>query len=89
MTDPVLRHRYGAQLESAAEQFLLSAFESADDHAFSEREAPAPVLVSAALHIVTRTAWTQPSDEQVKAWMFIGSGRGDRPQREDPQDRVA
>ncbi len=73
MPDPVLRHTYGGQLESAAEAFLLHAFEDASGHRFSEKEGPAPVLVSAAMHILTRSAWTQPSDEQVKASMYLGT----------------
>lgn len=73
MPDPVLRHTYGGQLEAAAEAFLLHAFEDASGSRFSERESPPPALISAAMHILTRSAWTQPSDEQVKASMFLGT----------------
>jgi hypothetical protein len=73
MPDPVLRHAYGAQLEAAAEAFLLHAFEAETGPRFSEQEGPTPVLVSAAMHILTRSAWTQPTDEQVKASMFLGT----------------
>ena len=73
MPDPVLRHAYGGQLEAAAEAFLLHAFEAETTPSFSEQEGPAPVLVSAAMHILTRSAWTQPSDEQVKASMYLGT----------------
>jgi hypothetical protein len=73
MPDPVLRHSYGSHLEAAAEAFLLHAFEAETGHAFSEKEGPPPVLVSAAMHILTRSAWTQPTDEQVKASMFLGT----------------
>ena len=73
MPDPVLRHAYGTHLESAAEAFLLHVFEAETGPRFSEREAPPPVLVSAAMHILTRSAWTQPSDEQVKASMYLGT----------------
>ncbi|MDX1419581.1 MAG: hypothetical protein R3181_06395 [Rubricoccaceae bacterium] len=71
MPDPVLRHTYGGQLESAAEAFLLHAFEAETGPSFNEQDGPSPVLVSAAMHIITRSAWTQPSDEQVKASMFL------------------
>lgn len=73
MPDPVLRHHYGGQLEAAAEAFLLHAFEAETGHCFSEKEGPPAILVSAAMHILTRSAWTQPSDEQVKASMFLGT----------------
>lgn len=68
--DPLLRHGYGGQLESAAEAFLVSAFESASGP-ISGGEIP-PVLVSAAMHILNRSAWTQPTDEQVKASIYLG-----------------
>lgn len=69
--DPVLRHHYSGQLESAAEGFLLSAFERASAP-FSEGPDMPPVLVSAAMHILNRSAWTQPTDEQVKASVYLG-----------------
>ena len=74
--DPLLRHRYGGQLEAAAENFLLSAFE-ATPPTLGEGGAAPPVLVSAAMSILTRSAWTQPTDEQVKASVYLGER--DRP----------
>ena len=65
----MLRHGYGGQLESAAEAFLVQAFERSGSP-LGEEAAP-PVLVAAAMHILNRSAWTQPSDEQVKAAMFL------------------
>jgi hypothetical protein len=76
--DPMLRHAYGGQLEAAAEAFLINAFERNGSGVLGGGEVP-PVLVSAAMHIVNRSAWTQPSDEQVKAAMFL-SQRSERPQ---------
>lgn len=68
--DPVLRHGYGGQLESAAEAFLVQAFENnGQAGGLSDNSVP-PVLIAAAMHVLTRTAWTQPSDEQVKADMY-------------------
>lgn len=78
MPDPVLRHVYSGQLEAAAEAFLLHAFDAEASPSFSEQTGPTPVLVSAAMHILTRSAWTQPTDEQVKASMFLGT-RGAQP----------
>lgn len=75
--DPMLRHSYGGQLEAAAEAFLISAFEHDGSGVLGGSDVP-PVLVSAAMHILNRSAWTQPSDEQVKAAMFL-SQRSDRP----------
>jgi hypothetical protein len=77
--DPMLRHGYGGQLEAAAEAFLINAFEQ-NSGVLGGSEVP-PVLVSAAMHIVNRSAWVQPSDEQVKAAMFL-SQRSQRPQPE-------
>ncbi len=68
--DPILRNAYGGQLESAAESFLVHAFEKGGHGPLGERDIP-PVLVSAAMHILNRSAWTQPSDEQVKAAVFL------------------
>ena len=79
--DPLLRHGYGGQLESAAEAFLLTAFDKASGSPFSDGQELPPVLVSAAMHILNRSAWTQPSDEQVKASVYLG----ERDQRA-PQD---
>ena len=70
--DPLLRHHYGGQLESAAETFLLSAFERAGGAPFSEGPDTPPVLVAAAMSILTQSSWTQPSDEQVKASVYLG-----------------
>lgn len=75
--DPMLRHTYGGQLEAAAEAFLINAFEQNGSGVLGGNDVP-PVLVSAAMHIVNRSAWTQPSDEQVKAAMFL-SQRNERP----------
>ena len=84
-TDPMLRHAYSGQLEAAAEAFLVNAFEQNGSGVLSGGEVP-PVLVSAAMHILNRSAWTQPSDEQVKAAMFL-SQRADRPNAGDaPED---
>lgn len=71
-TDPVLRHNYGGELESAAESFLLAAFDKASGTTFSDGADLQPVLVSAAMHILNRSAWTQPNDEQVKASVYLG-----------------
>ncbi len=68
--DTVLRHRYGGSLESAAEAFLQQAFETGGRGALGDEAVP-PVLVAAAMHVLNQAAWTQPSDEQVKASMFI------------------
>lgn len=68
-SDPMLRHGYGGQLESAAEAFLVQAFERSGSPL--GEGGIQPVLVSAAMHILNRSAWTQPSDEQVKAAMFL------------------
>ena len=71
--DPLLRHHYGGQLEASAENFLLSAFDAAAaPPALGEGGAVPPVLVSAAMSILTRSAWTQPTDEQVKASVYLG-----------------
>ena len=70
--DPVLRQTYGGQLEAAAEAFLLAAFDQATAQTFGEATGPAPTLVSAAMHILNRSAWTQPTDEQVKAAVYLG-----------------
>ena len=71
--DPLLRHHYGGHLESAAEGFLVSAFDAAAAPTpLSEGGAVPPVLVSAAMSILTRSAWTQPTDEQVKASVYLG-----------------
>lgn len=71
--DPVLRHRYGGQLEVAAETFLLAAFEGEARNGFGgEAAGPPPALVSAAMHILNRSAWTQPTDEQVRAAIYLG-----------------
>lgn len=70
LTDPLLRHGYGGQLESAAEAFLVHAFEQNGHGPLGETAVP-PVLVSAAMHILNRSAWTQPSDEQIKAAMYL------------------
>lgn len=75
--DPVLRHSYGGQLESSAEAFLVSAFDRASG-ALGEPEPPG-VLVSAAMHILTRSAWKQPTDEQVKASVYLGEKARPRP----------
>ena len=76
--DPLLRHSYGGQLEAAAENFLLSAFDAAAaPPALGEGGAAPPVLVSAAMSILTKSAWTQPTDEQVKASVYLGER--DRP----------
>ncbi len=89
--DPMLRHGYGGQLESAAESFLVNAFEKGGHGPLGEREIP-PVLVAAAMHILNRSAWTQPSDEQVKAAMYLSQqpaphrSRGDA---DDPERRAA
>lgn len=69
---PLLRHLYGGQLESAAEAFLISIFDRATHQALAEQAVP-PVLVSAAMTILNRTAWTQPTDEQTKAAMYLQS----------------
>lgn len=69
--DPLLRHSYGGQLESAAEAFLLNAFERAGGAPFTEGPDTPPVLVAAAMSILTRSAWTQPTDEQVKASVYL------------------
>lgn len=68
--DAVARYTYGGQLEASAEAFLISAFDQADNSVLGEQNVSG-VLVSAAMHILTRTAWTQPTDEQVKASMFL------------------
>ena len=78
MPDPVLRHSYGGQLEAAAEAFLLHAFETEKPPSFGESAGPPAVLVAAAMHILTRSAWTQPTDEQVKASMFLGTREAPR-----------
>lgn len=83
--DPVLRHPYGHPLEAAAEHFLIHAFEHGGRGPLGEESVP-PVLVSAAMHILTRAAWTQPSDEQVKAAMYLSSRHGDE---EEPPGRRA
>ena len=71
--DPLLRHRYGGQLEAAAESFLITAFDAAAaPPALGEGGAVPPVLVSAAMSILTQSAWTQPTDEQVKASVYLG-----------------
>ena len=83
--DPVLRHHYGGQLEAAAENFLLSAFDTAaTPPALSEGGAVPPVLVSAAMSILTRSAWTQPTDEQVKASVYLGERDRPAPQSVRP-----
>lgn len=68
--DAVLRCSYGGQLEASAEAFLISAFEQSGSSVLGEQNVSG-VLVSAAMHILTRTAWTQPTDEQVKASMYL------------------
>ncbi len=68
--DPMLRHPYGGQLEAAAESFLVNAFAQGGRGPLGEEGVP-PVLVAAAMHVLNRAAWTQPSDEQVKAAMFL------------------
>ena len=68
--DTVLRHAYGGQLEAAAEAFLVQAFEHNGQAGGLSDAAVPPVLIAAAMHVLTRTAWTQPSDEQVKAAMY-------------------
>lgn len=79
--DPLLRHYYGGQLESAAEAFLLTAFDRASGTAFSEGPDLSPVLISAAMHILNKSAWTQPTDEQVKASVYLGErGRSGSPE---------
>ena len=85
--DPVLRHRYGGQLEASAEAFLVSAFERAGGVLSSESE-PTGVLVSAAMHILNRSAWKQPSDEQVKASVYLGEKARPREMPAEPR-RVA
>jgi hypothetical protein len=77
----MLRHAYSGQLEAAAEAFLINAFEQNGSGVLGGGEVP-PVLVSAAMHILNRSAWTQPSDEQVKAAMFL-SQRHERPHPDD------
>lgn len=84
--DPVLRHGYGGQLEAAAEAFLVQAFERSGGPL--GEEAVPPVLVAAAMHILNRSAWTQPSDEQIKAAMFL-SQQAQRPAPEHPDRRAA
>jgi hypothetical protein len=85
--DPMLRHAYGGPLEAAAEAFLINAFEQNGSAVLGGGEVP-PVLVSAAMHIVNRSAWTQPSDEQVKAAMFL-SQRAERPRPDAASDAGA
>ncbi len=68
--EAMLHHDYGGQLEAAAEDFLVHAFEQGGHGPLGESGVP-PVLVAAAMHVLNRAAWTQPSDEQVKAAMFL------------------
>ena len=82
----MLRHGYGGQLESAAEAFLVQAFERSGGP-LGEENIP-PVLVAAAMHILNRSAWTQPSDEQVKAAMFL-SQQAKKAQAPDAPERRA
>lgn len=82
----MLRHGYGGQLESAAEAFLVQAFERSGGP-LGEDSLP-PVLVAAAMHILNRSAWTQPSDEQVKAAMFL-SQQSKRPEAPGSPERRA
>ena len=84
--DPMLRHGYGGQLESAAEAFLVQAFERSSSP-LGEESLP-PVLVAAAMHILNRSAWTQPSDEQVKAAMFL-SQQAKKPHAPNQPERRA
>lgn len=89
--DPMLRHTYGGQLESAAELFLIHAFEKGGHGPLGEGEVP-PVLVSAAMHILNRSAWTQPSDEQIKAAMYLSqppAAQSSREDADDPERRAA
>src|SRR5690606_33179714 len=89
--DPMLRHAYGGQLESAAESFLIHAFEKGGHGPLGEGEVP-PVLVSAAMHILNRSAWTQPSDEQIKAAMYLSQPPApprSRDDADDPERRAA
>ncbi|MGB3544627.1 hypothetical protein [Rubrivirga sp.] len=85
--DPVLRHTYGGQLEASAEAFLVSAFDRASGALSSEAEPPG-VLVSAAMHILTRASWKQPTDEQVKASVYLGEKTGPRAPSAEPR-RIA
>ena len=71
--DPILRHKYGGQLEAAAESFLVGVFERASTPGSLELSLP-PGLIGAAMHILNRTAWQQPSDEQIKAAMYLSQG---------------
>ena len=82
--DPLLRHAYGGQLESSAEAFLINVFEQ-NGAGVLGGDVP-PVLVSAAMHILNRSAWTQPSDEQVKAAVFLSKPA---PQPNDAGRRAA
>lgn len=68
MADPIQRHHYGSQLEAAAEAFLVGAFENHDGSGLGERELPS-VLVGAAMAILNRAEWEQPSAEAIKAAM--------------------
>lgn len=86
--DPMLRHAYGGQLESAAESFLIHAFEKGGHGPLGEGEVP-PVLVSAAMHILNRSAWTQPSDEQIKAAMYLSHPPAPRRAHDDDPERRA
>lgn len=88
--DPMLRHAYGGQLESAAESFLMHAFEKGGHGPLGEGEVP-PVLVSAAMHILNRSAWIQPSDEQIKAAMYLSQppARPSHDDAGDPERRAA
>ncbi len=85
--DPMLRHSYGGQMEAAAEAFMVSAFEQGGRGPIGEDGVP-PVLVAAAMHVLNRAAWTQPSDEQVKAAMFL-SQQAQHPDAPDSPERRA
>lgn len=86
--DPLLRHSYGRPLEAAAEHFLIHAFEHGGRGPLGEESVP-PMLIAAAMHILNRTAWTQPSDEQVKAAMYLTTRHADGDADEEQPGRRA
>lgn len=90
--DPLLRHDYGERLFRAAEDFLVTAFEDPRPAGLLTEAPITPGLLACAMHVLCRTAWQQPSDEQVKASVFLsrrpaddGDGDGEEEEAEEEE----
>lgn len=79
----IIKFQYSGALKRAAEEFLIGQFEAPTQFT----EAPhLPDLITAAMHIVTETAWVQPDLTKDPLANVTSFERGGDDEDEDEED---